>query len=81
MERGRRAALGREGGTPLGEDVASGGRATLDGAERKHVACRQRGEVADAAAAPYGERERSVRRFDAIGVRTKPSTCRDIGVR
>ena len=73
--------MGREGGTPLGEDVASGSRATLEGAERKHVTCRQRGEVTDAAGAPHGERERCVRRFDAIGVRTIPSTCRDIGVR
>ena len=73
--------MGREGGTPLGEDVASGGRVTLDGAERKHVACRQRGEVANAAATPYGKRERSVRRFNAIGVWTIPSMCHDIGVR
>ena len=45
------------------------------------AAMAQDAPAADAAAAPHGERERSVRRFDAIGVRTKPSTCRDIGVR
>ena len=53
----------------------------MDGAERKHVACRQRGEVTNAAAAPHGKRERSVWRFNAIGVWTIPSMCHDIGVR